>query len=187
MQKFWGNLAVQLGKHAGIVAIVGLLLTVSLGFGITKLEFATGQDSYLNKSEQVYKDSVAYQDLFGGQAMLTLITMDEGHSVAEMLEEGNRTKIEAAAAEIADSPEVLAVLTPLDTLQFSANLLALSPETAASINQSTADAAADTELKASIAARGLLQNLIVRPAAKGKFEVEAGERRRKAMLRLAED
>jgi ParB/RepB/Spo0J family partition protein len=34
---------------------------------------------------------------------------------------------------------------------------------------------------------GLLQNLIVRPAAKGKFEVEAGERRRRAMLALADD
>ena len=55
-----------------------------LGFGITKLEFATGQDSYLNKSDQVYKDNVAYQDLFGGQAMLTLVTMDEGHTVDEL-------------------------------------------------------------------------------------------------------
>lgn len=49
------------------------------------------------------------------------------------------------------------------------------------------DAAADAELKASIAAHGLLQNLVVRAAAKGKFEVEAGERRRKAMLALVED
>lgn len=49
------------------------------------------------------------------------------------------------------------------------------------------DAAADAELKASIAAHGLLQNLIVRPSARGKFEVEAGERRRCAMLALAED
>ncbi len=49
------------------------------------------------------------------------------------------------------------------------------------------DPAADSELKASIAARGLLQNLIVRPATKGKFEVEAGERRRRAMLALADD
>jgi len=49
------------------------------------------------------------------------------------------------------------------------------------------DPLADAELKASIAARGLLQNLIVRPGAKGKFEVEAGERRRKAMLALADD
>ncbi len=49
------------------------------------------------------------------------------------------------------------------------------------------DPVADAELKASIAARGLLQNLIVRPGARGKFEVEAGERRRKAMLSLADD
>jgi ParB family chromosome partitioning protein len=33
----------------------------------------------------------------------------------------------------------------------------------------------------------MLQNLIVRPAAKGKFEVEAGERRRRAMLALADE
>ena len=49
------------------------------------------------------------------------------------------------------------------------------------------DPSADSELKASIAAHGLLQNLIVRPAARGKFEVEAGERRRCALLALAEE
>lgn len=37
------------------------------------------------------------------------------------------------------------------------------------------DAAADAELKASIAAVGLLQNLLVRPAVKGRYTVEAGE------------
>ena len=49
------------------------------------------------------------------------------------------------------------------------------------------DPVADSELKASIAAHGLLQNLIVRPRARGKFEVEAGERRRCALLALAEE
>ncbi|MCC6480288.1 MAG: ParB/RepB/Spo0J family partition protein [Sphingomonadaceae bacterium] len=49
------------------------------------------------------------------------------------------------------------------------------------------DPAADAELKASIAAHGLLQNLIVRPSAKGKFEVDAGERRRRAMVALADE
>src|SRR3546814_5782711 len=49
------------------------------------------------------------------------------------------------------------------------------------------DPAADAELKASIAAHGLLQNHIVRPSAKGKFEVEAGERRRRAMIALADE
>lgn len=49
------------------------------------------------------------------------------------------------------------------------------------------DPAADAELKASIAAHGLLQNLVVREGKKGQFEVEAGERRRKALLALAAD
>jgi ParB family chromosome partitioning protein len=50
-----------------------------------------------------------------------------------------------------------------------------------------ADPAADAELKASVAEYGVLQNLVVRPAARGKFEVEAGERRRRALLALVED
>lgn len=51
------------------------------------------------------------------------------------------------------------------------------------------DAAAALELEANIAARGLLQNLVVSPAAKpkGRFAVEAGERRRRALVALVED
>jgi hypothetical protein len=45
VQRFWSYVAVQLGKRAGVVSVVGLLITVGLGLGITKLEFATGQDS----------------------------------------------------------------------------------------------------------------------------------------------
>lgn len=47
--------------------------------------------------------------------------------------------------------------------------------------------AADAELKAGIAAFGLLQNLVVRAGPRGKFEVEAGERRRRAMLALVDE
>src|SRR3546814_9357703 len=49
------------------------------------------------------------------------------------------------------------------------------------------DPAADAELKARIADHGLLQNLIVRPSAKGKFEVEAGGRRRRALTAPADE
>ena len=58
MDRFWRFIAVELGKHAGLVSVIGLLVTLILGFGITRLDFATGQDSYLNKSDQVHKDNV---------------------------------------------------------------------------------------------------------------------------------
>ena len=93
MHKFWSWLGLNLGKHWIIVLTIGAVLTVGLGYGITKLEFSTGQDSYLNKSDQVYKDNVAYQHLFGGQAMLTLVTMDEGHTVERALHARERSPV----------------------------------------------------------------------------------------------
>jgi len=123
LHKFWGNLAVQLGKHAGIVGLVGLILTVSLGFGITKLQFATGQDSYLNKNEEVYKDSVAYQDLFGGQAMLTLITMNPGHTVTELFTKPNRAQLDKFQDDVRGSGKVLDVVGATTVMELSEALL----------------------------------------------------------------
>ena len=84
MDKFWAWLGLNLGKHWIAVLLVGGLMTVGLGFGATKLKFSTDQSNYLNKSDQVYKDNVAYQNLFGGEAMVTLVTMDPGHTVGEL-------------------------------------------------------------------------------------------------------
>ncbi|MEH6703137.1 ParB/Srx family N-terminal domain-containing protein, partial [Parasphingorhabdus sp.] len=49
------------------------------------------------------------------------------------------------------------------------------------------DPAADAWLKADIAARGLLQNLVVNAIARGKFEVTAGGRRLNQLKALAKD
>ncbi len=124
MHRFWGSLALSLGKRAGLVSIIGLLVTLALGAGITKLEFATGQDSYLNKSDQVYKDNVAYQDLFGGEAMLTVISMKPGHDVVELFEPKTKAALTRTGRQLgADRRDVLGVITPVDALQLSDNLV----------------------------------------------------------------
>ena len=124
MQRFWRLIAVELGKHAGLVSVIGLLITLILGFGITRLDFSTGQDSYLNKSDAVYKDNVAYQKLFGGQAMLTLVTMDKGHTVNELFTPENQAKWRATEDEIRKSAGVLGVISPRTVLEFSDRLVA---------------------------------------------------------------
>ena len=115
MQRFWSWLAVELGRRAGLAAVIGLLITLVLGYGVTRLEFATGQDSYLNKSDQIYKDNVKYQNLFGGQAMLGLVTMDEGHTVNELFDAAGIAQWQslhddlsaARMTDAADSPPAL--------------------------------------------------------------------------------
>src|SRR6478735_6880817 len=115
MDRFWSSLAVTLGKRAGLVSVIGLLITVTLGAGISRLEFTSGQDAYLNTSDQVYKDNVSYQKLFGGEAMLTVITMDKGHTVDELLNDTNRAKIQAVGDKLAaNKKDILGVITPID-------------------------------------------------------------------------
>jgi hydrophobe/amphiphile efflux-3 (HAE3) family protein len=123
MRRAWAWLALNSGKHAGIFGAVGLVLTLILGLGITKLDFATGQDSYLNKDEQVYKDSVAYQDLFGGQAMVTVFTMDEGQTVADLFTPANIARLQEIEDELRGVDGVYAVISPLTALQFTQNMV----------------------------------------------------------------
>lgn len=124
MQRFWSTLGLELGKRAGLVSVVGLIVTLVLGFGITRLEFATGQDSYLNKDEEVYKDSVAYQDLFGGQAMLSLITMDEGNSVVDLFAEENLATWDQVETDLRNSGLFTGVVSPRTALEFTQALVA---------------------------------------------------------------
>ena len=123
MERFWRFIAVELGKHAGLVSVIGLLVTLILGFGITRLEFSTGQDSYLNKTDTVYKDNVAYQRLFGGQAMLTLVTMDKGHTVNELFTPENQAKWRAVEGELGKGKGIVGVISPRTIMEFSDRLV----------------------------------------------------------------
>jgi hydrophobe/amphiphile efflux-3 (HAE3) family protein len=127
MQRFWSYIAVQLGKHAIWVTVVGLLVTIALGLGITQLDFATGQDSYLNKDEQVYRDNVVYQRLFGGQAMLTVIRMAPGHTVDELFTGDGAQQFERFQDALRRSGKVDAVVSPLTILRFD-DALVSSPD-----------------------------------------------------------
>ncbi len=123
MQRFWSNLAVVVGKRAGLVSVIGLVLTLGLGFGLTKLQFTSSQDSYLNRSDQVYKDNVAYQSLFGGQAVLTVLTMHPGHTVDELFSPAVRAQLQRMHDDLVRSGKVLGVITPVTVLDFDMALV----------------------------------------------------------------
>jgi hydrophobe/amphiphile efflux-3 (HAE3) family protein len=159
MQRFWSWLAVGLGKRAVPVVLGLIAITVFLALGISKLEFATGQDSYLNKSDQVYKDNVEYQDLFGGQAMLSVITMDPGHKIDELFTAEGQQQFTELHDALANTDRYQGVVTPLTALQFSDNLVA-SP---------------DGQITNSIAGKALLAALAKEPAGTSQAETRTAD------------
>ncbi len=66
------------------VAIVMVLVTLTMGFGLRRLDFATGQDSYIDPASQVANDNERYQRLFGGESMVVLFTADAGKTVVDL-------------------------------------------------------------------------------------------------------
>jgi hypothetical protein len=123
MQRFWSWLAVTPGRHALVVSLVGLVVTLALGVGITRLEFSTGTESYLRTDSQVYRDNVRYQELFGGNPLLTAITMDEGSTVDELFTPGNIEEMERVAEELRAQEDVRGVISPVTALEFSSDLV----------------------------------------------------------------
>ncbi len=126
MKRFWSWLAVWCGKHAGLVAVIGLLITLTMGVGATRLRFATSQSSYLNKTDTVYKDDVRYEKLFGGQAMVVMISMKPGHTIDEFFTPSNSKKLNDLEAELragAKTHGLQNTIGPIDVLGFSNSLV----------------------------------------------------------------
>jgi hypothetical protein len=124
MERQWRAFAKFVVEHVGVVLGVVVAISAVLAvLGIPQLEFATGQDSYLNDDEQTAIDNVEYQNLFGGQAMLTLFSMDDGMTVVDLFTPENIENINEMSEELRATDDVAAVISPLTAVEWTANLV----------------------------------------------------------------
>lgn len=131
MRRFWSASGLVLGKYVQWVLIVVALITAALvAFGATKLEFATSQDSYLNSDEQIAIDNEQYQELFGGQAMVTLWTARGDRTAADFFTEANIAELERVEARLRSSERFTSVVSPITALTWTERLVTpRDPET----------------------------------------------------------
>jgi Na+/H+-dicarboxylate symporter len=93
----------------------------------------------------VYKDNVAYQDLFGGQAMLSVIEVPKGQTIDQLFTAANNVTLLKVAEEVKAQKNVLGVISPLTALDqaqglatytaLSARVMAVNPDGDAYIGQ----------------------------------------------------
>ncbi len=123
MRRYWEWLGLNLGKRAGTVGIVGLLVTVALGFGITTLHFTTSNADYLNKTDPAYVDNLRYAGDFGGDPMATVFTMDPGTTIDNLFTANNQRVFRSLGARLKQDHWVYSEISPLDALSLSSSLL----------------------------------------------------------------
>ncbi len=163
MRRMWSWLAVSSGKHANLIGVVGLMLTLILAMGIPKLQFATSTSSYLNPSDQAYIDVNQYQDLFGGEAMVTMVAMKDGQTVDHLFTPENRATMKALSDDLhanATANELRGVIGFDTALDLSASL----------VTNSYVDGkpAPTDNIAASIAGTALLRAIAADPTDAGK-------------------
>ena len=97
-----------------------VVVSAVLAIGLTKVEFATGQDSYLNPESQIAIDNVAFQENFGGETVILLMTANtDGVDVADLVGPDNLPVLTALTDELEGIEHVASVITPPVSLTFS--------------------------------------------------------------------
>lgn len=133
MERFWRAAGVALGKYWKWVIAGLMLVTVLLGLGATRIEFATGQDSYLNPDSQTAIDNREYQSYFGGETVILLFSANrDGVDVSDLFEGENLATLQSINDGLREIPEVEACITPLISVTFSDALIQQRAEAAPS-------------------------------------------------------
>jgi len=127
MRRTWEWLGLNLGKRAGTVAIVGLLVTMALGLGVAKLRFSTSNSDYLNNNDPAWVNNVNYEKVFGGDPMAVLFTMKPGTTIDNLLTRHNQAEFRTIESRLEHDPWVFSAVTPMDALLFGQELLS-SPD-----------------------------------------------------------
>ncbi len=141
MERFWRWLGVSLGKRWKLVVAMVVLVTLVLGALGRNVEFATGQDSYLNPDSQIAIDNVAFQDDFGGENVILLFSSTDGSDVSKLYEGANLDELKRIHDELGAVNGVYAVVDPISSLEFSSNLLSNGVGSAALLSAASRDEA----------------------------------------------
>ena len=123
MGTWWRSAGNWISKHTAIALTLVLVVTGVLAIGVKKLDFATGQDSYINPSSQVAKDNRAYQNLFGGENMVVLFTVPKDKTLVDLFTAKNIQQMNDMQATLLKNPTVHSVASPVELLNWTNDLI----------------------------------------------------------------
>jgi hypothetical protein len=123
MARMWQTVALVVGRHPVRVLVAVVATVAVLGVGASGLGFTTGQDTLVDPGSEVYQDNARYQDRFGGEPMLVLLTGD----IEDMTTPAALDEVAALEEDLRTTGDFPAVVGPATALDFAARQLAVAP------------------------------------------------------------
>lgn len=123
MRSWWRPVGEWLGKRT-VATLAGVaLITAVFAIGLHQLDFATGQDSYIDPTSKVADDNRAYQELFGGETMIVLFTVPQDKTLVDLFTEQNVRQMDAMQTTLLADKAVHSVVSPVALLQWTNDLI----------------------------------------------------------------
>lgn len=124
MGRWWRPVAQWFSRKTMATALGLLAVTALFALGLGQLDFATGQDSYIDPGSKVAADNRAYQEQFGGESMIVLFTVPEGKTLVDLFTTGNIAQMrEMETTLLADEAVVHSVVSPVALLQWTNDMI----------------------------------------------------------------
>jgi uncharacterized protein len=123
MDNWWRQSGRLLSRRTAATVMVVAVVTAVLGLGLGRLDFATGQDSYVDASSQVAKNNKRYQTLFGGESMVALFTVPPDKTIVDLFTSANMTQFAQIEETLLANKSVHAVVSPVTLLRWTNDLI----------------------------------------------------------------
>jgi uncharacterized protein len=123
VNRWWRDVGEILSRRTSLVLGVTVAVAVVLATGLPRLDFATGQDSFLDADSAAARDNERYQDAFGGETMVVLFTLDEGRTIVDLFTPANVAQLEEIEATLSADATFSSVVTPLIALTWTQDLV----------------------------------------------------------------
>ena len=124
MRGWWRPVGEWLSRRTMATLAAVAVITAVFAVGLNKLDFATGQDSYIDPHSKVANDNRAYQTLFGGETVISLFTVPEGSTLVDLFTTKNVQQMNDMESTLLAAKGVVAsVVSPVALLQWTNDLI----------------------------------------------------------------
>ncbi len=123
MDTMWRSIGRVVSRRTLATLVVVVVVTGLFAIGLRQLDFATGQDSYIDSSSTVAKNNQRYQALFGGESMVVLFSVPEGSTLVDLFTSNNIAQMNEVETTLAASAAVKSVVSPVTLLRWTQDLI----------------------------------------------------------------
>jgi uncharacterized protein len=106
-------LAGKVVKRPVLSVCIALLVTVALISGVTRIWMATGNETFIRTSSEIYQNNLRFEEIFGGETIIVRFNVD---SQRDLLTVENLSVLERLERNLLENENIHSVIGPATTI-----------------------------------------------------------------------